>query len=175
MKRWTACMLALTLALLLCACGGGGKSLKVELPYGLRFGMSQEEVEAKLGKADRKTSSNMSYFVDYSSRPEGFDSEKKLSPKQSYLLTEYSKGKLSVVTFSFDLGQDKYKDLDGVLSQADKYYTKKLGDPMKTDMYGNSMILWTDGKFELSIVAVSEGGPIPHKSVMVMFRYDDEK
>jgi hypothetical protein len=178
MKKLISALLLLALLLALCACGEGGKKIKVELPVGLRFGMTQEEVEAVLGKADRKTSTTLSYILDYSARPEGFDPKGSLSPGQAYLLTEYTDGKLSVVTFSFDMSKDMDGKLSPVLSQAESYYTQKLGEPMTKSPHSgskNGLTLWTDGAFQLSIVTLSEGGYLPRKNVMLMFRYGDEK
>ena len=92
MKKIVSVLLLFALLLALCACGAA-EEVNLPLPGGLRFGMSPEEVADLLGKKLGDTEHGEAYTPEYRMRPEGFDSDHRLSPLGTNLLAEYSAGK----------------------------------------------------------------------------------
>lgn len=166
----------LVLILLLCACGEEAVSVKVELPAGLRFGISPEEVAEILGEKETSSAAGDVYFVDYGVRPEGFDPSGRLSGGMPALFVEYTDGKLSHVTLILTLSGRESQSAAAVVQNAITYYSGKLGEPIEQGQgldATSGMRMWKDGKFSLSLIKMSTGNALyESNSIDLSFQYD---
>ncbi|MBQ6275034.1 MAG: hypothetical protein IJK63_12540 [Oscillospiraceae bacterium] len=161
MRKPLAILLTLALLLALCACGAAEEEIDLKLPGGLRFGMSPEEVAALLGEKLGDTKYGEAYTPEYRMRPEGFDSDHRLSPLGINLLVEYTDGKLSRVYYMVYLRERDNAATRYVLSSAETYYTELLGEPetnYQDPVSGYRSIVWRNGRLSLSLLLANVGG-----------------
>ena len=174
MKKIVSVLLLFALLLALCACGAA-EEVNLPLPGGLRFGMSPEEVADLLGKKLGDTEHGEAYTPEYRMRPEGFDSDHRLSPLGTNLLAEYTDGKLSRVYYMVYLQESATAATRYVLSSTETYYTELLGEPetnYQDPVSGYRSIVWRNGRLSLSLLLANVGG-VP--SFTLDYTYGDAK